>query len=258
MVEAMTQTILIADDEQDVVTALAHNLEQRGYHVLTARSGTEAMREARKQPDLILLDIMLPDMDGWEVARRLKRDGTTSSIPMFFVTSRGSELDEIIGFELGAADYIRKPVSMEPLMARIRYALRDTKPSLESDAAVIRTRSLDIHVSSFSVRIDGREISFPKKEFELLCYLAERKEKVISRETLLRAIWNGGGLVLPRTVDVHIRKIREKLAAHSGHIVTVKRVGYKFTDERTSAPGAAADGGRQRHRQVQQQKEERT
>jgi two-component system alkaline phosphatase synthesis response regulator PhoP len=230
----MTTTILIVDDEKDIVKALAYNLQKHGHRVLTAHTGKDAIAEAQKAPDLILLDVMLPDIDGWDVARALKRDERTSGIPFFFVTAKGSELDEVIGFELGAIDFIRKPIGMEALLARIRSALRNRESvRRESGSApkVLRMDGFEINVSSFSALLEGKEVSFPKKEFELLCYLAQNPGRVYSRESLLNAIWGKNTAAASRTVDVHIRKIREKLGDRSRHIVTVKRVGYRFSTE---------------------------
>jgi two-component system alkaline phosphatase synthesis response regulator PhoP len=228
----MSQTILIADGDRDVLQLLSSNLEGRGYRVLTASDGREAVLKAQARPDLILLDIMLPDMDGWEVARQLKRDEATAPIPLFVVTAKASELDEVIGFELGAADYIRKPVSIEALMARIRYALRAMQPLIDTIAhdGVLRVDGIEIRESNFTVLIDGREVFFPKKEFELLSFLARNRDRIHSRESLLNAVWGEGVGIHSRTVDVHVRKVREKLRDRSRHIVTVKRVGYKFTE----------------------------
>ncbi len=234
MQKFMSTTILIVDDERDIVKALAYNLQKHGHRVLTAFSGREALSEAQKLPDLILLDVMLPDIDGWDVARALKREKRTSGIPFFFVTAKGSEMDEVIGLELGAVDFIRKPIGMEALLARIRSVLRNRDAAgAPSDGRpdVLRMNGLEINLSSFSATLDGKEISFPKKEFELLSYLAQHPGYVFSREFLLSAIWGKDAASASRTVDVHIRKIREKLGPQAGHIVTVKRVGYRFSSE---------------------------
>ncbi|MDE3057864.1 MAG: response regulator transcription factor [Bacteroidota bacterium] len=228
----MKQKILIADDERDILDFLKYNLEKEGFDVLLAKNGKEALAQSKKEPDLILLDIMMPELDGKEVVRALKRNEETSGIPVIFLTARDSELDEVIGLELGADDYIAKPVSLPKLMARIKSTLRK-KVSPSSEAGkndVMKHGVLEISRSQFKVFINKKEVFFPKKEFEVLDYLVRHAGKVVTREMLLTTIWGSDVYVVDRTVDVHIRKIREKLAGYADYIDTIKGVGYRMKE----------------------------
>ncbi len=231
----MEKTILVVDDEKDIVKMLKYNLENNGFNVLTAYSGNEALAVARQLPDLITLDILMPEPDGWEVARQLKRDKSTAGIPIMFVTAKNSEVDEIVGLELGAVDFIRKPLSMGAILARIRSVLRNREnisQHQDERPPLMKIEALEINVPNYSVKIAGKDIFSQKKEFELLAFLARHQGNVLSRKTLLHAIWGEGTKVFDRTVDVHIRKIREKLGACAHYITTVKRVGYRCINGR--------------------------
>lgn len=229
----MKQKILIADDERDILDFLKYNLEKEGFDVLLAKNGKEALAQAKKKPDLILLDVMMPEIDGKEVVRALKKNEETSAIPVIFLTARDSELDEVIGLELGADDYITKPVSLPKLMARIKLTLRKKSSAastgIEKDD-VIKHGVLEISHSQFKVLINKKEVFFPKKEFEVLMYLVRHAGKVVTREMLLTNIWGSDVYVVDRTVDVHIRKIREKLAGYADYIDTIKGVGYRMKE----------------------------
>ncbi|MGB2868043.1 MAG: response regulator transcription factor [Bacteroidota bacterium] len=230
----MPKTILVVDDEKDIVDMLKYNLAKEGFSVLTAHNGKHALELAQKKPDLILLDIMMPEMDGLEVVRQLKRAKTTESIPVLFLTAKGSETDEIVGLELGAEDYVVKPISVGKILARVRAVLRrhEQHPGKETgDGEVIRIDDLEINVPNYSVKVATKELAFPRKEFETLVYLAKNRGRVISREALLNAVWGENVYVVDRTIDVHIRKIREKLGTHADWIETVKGVGYRFKAE---------------------------
>jgi two-component system, OmpR family, alkaline phosphatase synthesis response regulator PhoP len=226
------QKILIVDDEKDIVEMLTYNLEKEGYTVLTALNGRRALEQAHEnQPHLILLDVMMPEMDGWEVCRHLMRDPKTSAIPVVFLTAKGSEVDEVVGLELGADDYIIKPISIRKLVVRVKTALRRKKISdkpAETPPDIIRIDGLEINIPNYTVIIGKEEINLPKKEFETLVYLARHRGRVISRDALLNAVWGENIVVVDRTVDVHIRKIREKLGTYGEYIETVKGVGYRF------------------------------
>jgi two-component system, OmpR family, alkaline phosphatase synthesis response regulator PhoP len=227
----MPKSILVVDDERDIVEMLKYNLEKEGYTVLTALNGNGALEQARSNPDLILLDIMMPEMDGWEVCKQLKRDERTSHVPVIFLTAKGSEVDEVVGLELGADDYIVKPISIRKLIARVKTSLRRSEsagisPQKVSD--IIRIDGLEINVPNYTVKIGKEEIFLPKKEFETLVFLANHRGRVITRETLLNSVWGENVVVVDRTVDVHIRKIREKLGDYGEYIETVKGVGYRF------------------------------
>ena len=206
----MSKKILVVDDEKDIVEMLKYNLEKSGYSVMIAHNGKEALEKAQKHPDLILLDVMMPEMDGWEVCRQIKRDEKTSDIPVLFLTAKGGETDEVVGLELGADDYVVKPIALAKLLARIRSVLR-RKESVEARPGdkgnVIRIQDLEINALSYEVKVASKKIAFPKKEFETLHYLASHRGRVISREKLLNAIWGENVYVVDRTVDVHIRKI---------------------------------------------------
>lgn len=225
----MPQTILVVDDEKDILELLKYNLEKEGYKVLTARNGKEALNLVSHMPNLVVLDVMMPEMDGWEVCKAIRRNPKTSSLPVVFLTARDSEVDEVVGLELGADDYVTKPVKVRTLIARIKKILRNQQGAPEViSPGVLRIGDLEIHADNYVVKIKNTEIALPKKEFEVLLYLAKHPDRVIKRETLLNEIWGEDVYVVDRTVDVHIRKIREKLEAYAAHIETVKGVGYRF------------------------------
>ncbi|MBI2838923.1 MAG: response regulator transcription factor [Acidobacteria bacterium] len=223
----MTRRILIVDDEQDILALLRYNLQREGYEVQAAIDGRQAIEQARGLPDLILLDILMPEMDGFEVARRLKQGSTTSRIPVLFLTARAGEIDEVVGLELGAEDYIVKPVSMPKLLARIRAVFRRLEGPPVIGSGVIRLGPIEIDTASYVVRVDAHEVPFTKKEFDLLAQLASRSGSVLTREALLDSVWGNDIHIIDRTVDVHIRRIREKLGKHADIIETVKGVGYR-------------------------------
>ncbi len=228
----MQPTILVVDDEQDIVELLRYNLNKEGYRVLTATNGREALRLLEKHPDLVLLDVMMPEMDGWEVCKAIRREPETSTLPVIFLTARESEVDEVLGLELGADDYIAKPVRIRTLVARVKKALQVREPVQAGlHGGVIKIGDLEIHPENYTVKIRNKETHLPKKEFEVLLHLARHPDRVISRETLLNQIWGHNVYVVDRTVDVHIRKIREKLGSLAAHIETVKGVGYRFKRE---------------------------
>lgn len=229
----MKQKILIADDERDIIDFLKYNLEKEGFDVLTAKNGIEAVTQAKKNPNLILLDVMMPEMDGLEAVRALKKNSATSKIPVIFLTARGSEVDEVVGLELGADDYIIKPISIPKLMARIKLTLRKKSSAKEengTDSDILKHGIIEINRSHYKVYVSKKEIFFPKKEFEVLTFLVRNAGKVVTRETLLSQIWGSDVYVIDRTVDVHIRKIREKLGNNADYIDTIKGVGYRLKE----------------------------
>lgn len=230
----MPKKILVVDDEKDIVDLLKYNLQKEGYKVLTAGNGKEAIERTQQQPDLILLDIMMPVMDGLQTLKALKQNKETESIPIIFLTAKGTETDEIVGLEIGAEDYIVKPVSIGKILARVRNAFRrqqQTGTTKKQTADVITIGDMRINVPNYSVTIAKKEIAFPRKEFETLVYLAKNRGRVITRQSLLDAIWGQNVFVVDRTVDVHIRKIRGKLGKHAEYIETVKGVGYRFREQ---------------------------
>lgn len=229
----MKKRVLVVDDEKDIVDLLRYNLAREGYEVIAASDGRDALEKAASKPDLILLDLMMPVLDGLETCKRLKADPATASIPVVFLTARSGEVDEILGLELGADDYIQKPISPRKLVARVKALFRRLDASGEpaADPGVIRAGRLEINRSSYTVRLGHRDVFFPRKEFEVLALLAENRGKVFSREKLLNSIWGPDVVVVDRTVDVHIRKIREKLGEEASAIETIKGVGYRFRED---------------------------
>ena len=226
------KSILVVDDEKDIIDFIRYNLQKEGFSVSAAKNGRQAVELSAKMPDLILLDVMMPELDGFEALKEIRRNPRTGRIPVIFLTAKGTDVDEVLGLELGADDYIVKPISIPKLIARIKNVLRkqDTLRNEEQPKS-IRFGRIEISPSQHTVKVDGKEIFFPKKEFEVLYYLASRTEQVVRRETLLRAIWGSDVLVVDRTIDVHIRKIREKLGKFADYIETIKGVGYKIREQ---------------------------
>ena len=218
--------IIAIDDEKDILLLLKFNLESEGYHVKTASSGKEGIEIAEEfNPDLILIDIMMPDIDGIETCRRFREIEKFQSTYIIFLTARVEEYSEVAAFDAGGDDYITKPIKPRALISRINSFYKRNS-SKENSKNVINIGNLTIDKDSYVVKLDDKEIFFPKKEFELLFFLANNPKKVYSRESLLRNIWGTDVHVVARTVDVHIRKIREKLG--QDYISTIKGVGYKF------------------------------
>jgi two-component system alkaline phosphatase synthesis response regulator PhoP len=228
----MASTILVVDDEKDILELLQYNLEREGYRVLTAMNGKSALKMAQQRPDLIVLDVMMPEPDGWEVCRAVRKNPITSKIPIIFLTAKDTEMDEVVGLELGADDFIRKPVKIRTFLARLKRVLRSSgveEKSAEPD--FLRIGDIEIQLSNYVVMVRGKEVHFPKKEFEVLVFLARHPDRVVSRERLLNEVWGHDVYVVDRTVDVHVRKIREKLGSSAHFIETVKGVGYRFRRE---------------------------
>jgi two-component system alkaline phosphatase synthesis response regulator PhoP len=221
--------VLVVDDESDILELLEYNLIKEGYEVKTAQDGKTAVEKARKfQPQLILLDIMMPNQDGVETCRQLRENPESANAFIIFLTARSEEYSEVAAFENGADDYITKPIKPRALMSRINaYFRRDIKK--QNDSSKITIGNLTIDRTSYTVTVEGKQVSLPKKEFELLYFLAQNPNKVFNRDDLLLNIWGSDVYVLARTVDVHIRKVREKVG--DGYISTVKGVGYKFDTE---------------------------
>jgi two-component system alkaline phosphatase synthesis response regulator PhoP len=221
-----SQKVLVVDDEEPILELLKYNLEKQGYDVRTAIDGQVAVDTARKfHPDLVLLDIMMPKMDGVEACRQIRAIPELANTFIVFLTARSEEYSEVAGFDVGADDYITKPIKPRALMSRISALFRrDSKKKSSSNQ--IKIGDLLIDRTSYTIKVKGREISLPKKEFELLFFLAQNPNKVFSRDDLLQNIWGSDVYVLARTVDVHIRKVREKIG--DDYITTVKGVGYKF------------------------------
>ncbi|MBX2917393.1 MAG: response regulator transcription factor [Cyclobacteriaceae bacterium] len=221
-----TQKVLVVDDEEPILELLKYNLEKQGYDVRTAADGQQAVEQAKKfHPDLVLLDIMMPKMDGVEACRQIRAIPEMVNTFVVFLTARAEEYSEVAAFDVGADDYILKPIKPRALMSRISALFRrDSKK--KNTSSQIKIGDLVIDRTSYTVQIKGKEVSLPKKEFELLFFLAQNPNKVFSRDDLLQNIWGSDVYVLARTVDVHIRKVREKIG--DDYITTVKGVGYKF------------------------------
>ncbi|MHA7130282.1 response regulator transcription factor [Algoriphagus namhaensis] len=218
--------VLIVDDEPDIIEILKYNLIKEGYQVETAEDGVKGVKVASKfLPDVILLDIMMPKQDGVETCLQLRAIPELKNTFIIFLTARMEEYSEVAAFDVGADDYITKPIKPRALMSRIAALFR-RESKKEQEQTKIQIRDLIIDRGSYTINQNGKEISLPKKEFELLYFLAKNPNTVFSRDELLQNIWGADVFVLARTVDVHIRKVREKIG--DDYIKTVKGVGYKF------------------------------
>lgn len=220
--------IVVVDDEEDILEFLSYNLEKEGAKVYTANNGLAAIDLAKKKkPDLILLDVMMPEMDGVETCIQLREKPETRNIIIAFLTARGEDYSQIAGFEAGADDYITKPIKPRVLISRIKALLRRKEGTMPSEAAA-EVKSLKIDRDRYVVIKEDQELNLPKKEFELLALLISVPGKVFTRENILSSVWGEDVVVGDRTIDVHIRKLREKIGNH--HIKTIKGVGYKFEE----------------------------
>ena len=224
---SIKQKILVVDDEPDIVELIAYNLKREGYQVNTASNGQEAVATAKKMmPDLIILDVMMPKMDGIEACRIMRAMPEFKSTFMVFLTARSEEYSEIAGFNVGADDYIAKPIKPRALLSRINAILRRNTQNDEPVDEKLEVKDLVIDREAFLVFKNGEKIVLAKKEFELLYLLASKPGKVYTREAILKNIWEDSVVVTNRTIDVHIRKLREKIG--EDYVATVKGVGYKF------------------------------
>jgi two-component system phosphate regulon response regulator PhoB len=219
--------ILVVDDEPDVLDLVTYNLTQAGFQTETASDGAEALRKARSvTPDLILLDLMLPEMDGLEICKLLRRDAKTSAIPIIMLTARASEIDRIVGLELGATDYVPKPFSPRELVLRVKKRLEQTSMPPAKTTYVFGPLQLD--VSRHLVTVKNKRIELTATEFKLLTLLIQRIGHVQSRDQLLRDVWEYDSHIDTRTVDTHMRRLREKLGPAAKYLDTVRGVGYRF------------------------------
>ncbi|MBM3452487.1 MAG: response regulator transcription factor [Bacteroidetes bacterium] len=222
-------TILLVDDEADILEFLSYNIRKEGYKVFTASNGEEAIKMTQQiSPSLILLDVMMPKMDGIETCQVIRKDLNLSQPIIAFLTSRAEDYAQIAGFEAGADDYISKPIRPRLLISKVESLLRRLSNSLANPTAITAT-NLIIEREKFSIQLDGKKIILPKKEFELLDLLASRPGKVFNRDQILNIVWGNETVVGERTIDVHIRKLREKLG--DAYIRTIKGVGYTFTEQ---------------------------
>ncbi len=225
--------VLLVDDELDILEFLSYNLEKAGYIVYTAKNGVEALKVAEKEtPHLIILDVMMPEMDGIAACEELRKMPSLSSTVIAFLTARGEDYSQIAGFEAGADDYITKPVRPKVLVSRVKALLKRTgeatQPVEVIDTNIITIGDLLIDKERYLIRISDNEMILPRKEFELLSLLVSKPGKVFTREEIYFSVWGENVVVGDRTIDVHIRKLREKIG--NDHIKTLKGIGYKFVD----------------------------
>ena len=225
----MSTRVLIVEDEPDIRELVVHHLKRDGYQVSAASSGEEALRQVRAgPPDLVLLDLMMPAMDGLEVCRRLRQDPATAALPIVMLTAKGDEVDRVLGLEIGADDYIVKPFSPKELLARVRAVLRRSRPA--GGAEPLRLGTLVIDLGTHTASVGGLPLTLTPKEFDLLRALVEARGRVLSREFLLDRVWgySRASEIESRTVDVHVRRLRVKLGTEGRRILTVKSVGYRM------------------------------
>ena len=223
--------ILVVDDEPDAVELVSFNLKNAGFEVVAASDGAEAIRKARTHsPDLIILDVMLPEIDGMEACKLLRRDPATSDIPILMLTARSSEMDRVLGLELGADDYVTKPFSPRELVLRVRKLLRLRESAVEKPERY-ELHELSIDLPRHLVTVGGKRVELTATEFRLLTLLMERRGRVQSREQLLRDVWNYDNIIDTRTVDTHMRRLREKLGKASKYLDTVRGVGYRVAED---------------------------
>lgn len=227
--------ILIVDDEQPIRTLLEYNLKQSNYETLTAADGEEALEKIRaERPDLVLLDLMLPKLDGIDVCRQLRHE--ENHVPIIMLTARGEEPDKVLGLEIGADDYMTKPFSPREVLARVKAVLRRSKqPGLEEQQEQLKEGSLIVYPERYEVLKDGEELEFTPKEFELLVYFMQNKNRVLTRDQLLSAVWNYDFAGDTRIVDVHVSHLREKIEENTKkpkYIKTVRGIGYKFEEQK--------------------------
>ncbi len=219
-------SILLVDDEEDILDFVGYNLRKEGYNVITSTNGRDALQIAKKQiPHLILLDLMMPEMDGIETCQELKRNSELKDTIIVFFTARSEDFTQILGLDAGADDYITKPIKPSVLISKVNSLLRRIKPQ-EDESSIFQAGNITIDREKYLVFIDNTEIQLARKEFELLNMLASKPGKVFSRDTILAQVWDEEVIVGERTIDVHIRKIREKTGTDC--IKTIKGVGYKF------------------------------
>ena len=229
------EKILIVDDEKDIIELLQYNLEKEGYRISCAYSGEKCLENVKTElPDLILLDLMLPEIDGLDVCKFLKNNPQTSHIPIIMLTAKGEETDIVLGLELGADDYITKPFKVRELLARVKTVLRRTKiniPPLSEEKDLVKFKDLVIDSTKHQVTLKNIPLDLTSTEFNLLKFLASHPGKVFTREQLLDQVWSENSFIVDRAVDVHIRRLRQKLLSASEYIITIRGVGYRFKEE---------------------------
>lgn len=220
--------ILLVDDEPDILEIISYNLSGEGYQVITAENGIEAVKKAKKElPQLVILDVMMPEMDGIEACELIRKDANLKDAVITFLTARGEDYSQLAGFDAGADDYITKPIKPKVLISKVKALLRRFR---EEDAKdTVKIGNLVINRDEYKIVLKGKEIILPRKEFELLALLASKPGKVFKRDEILDKVWGNEVIVGGRTIDVHIRKLREKIG--DDYFKTIKGVGYKFVDQ---------------------------
>jgi phosphate regulon transcriptional regulator PhoB len=230
----MKATILVVDDEKDILELVSYNLQKEGFHIQTSQNGEDALEKIRSDRfDLLILDLMLPGIQGMELCKVLKSDNETASIPIIMLTAKSEEFDKVLGLEMGADDYITKPFSPRELVARVNAVLRRTGEKPPKDI-LIKIGDLEINTSTYQIRKKGRTITLSATEFKLLLYLVQKKGRVFNRDMLLDAVWKDEAFVEPRTVDVHIRRLRSQIEddpSNPIYIKTRRGLGYYVDGE---------------------------
>jgi two-component system, OmpR family, phosphate regulon response regulator PhoB len=223
--------VLLIEDDRDIVELVRYNLEREGFQVAAAGDGFTGLAQVRKSPpDILLLDLMLPNLSGLEICKEIRRDQALNRLPILMLTARGEEADRVIGLEMGADDYVTKPFSPRELVARIKALLRRAEPPGET-VRLVQARGLQIDPSSYRVTRDSKPVTLSTLEFRLLYYLASRPNRVFTRDQLLDAVWGTERFVTPRSVDVYVRRLREKIEMDPDHpalLKTVRGAGYMF------------------------------
>ena len=225
----MASRVLVVEDEPDIRDLLAFHLERDGYQVTRATTGPEALRQLRAAPpDLVILDLMLPELDGLEVCRRLRADPATAALPVIMLTAKGDEVDRVVGLEMGADDYVVKPFSPKEMLARVRAVLR--RAQAPRSGVPLAVGGITLNGATHQATVSGQTLTLTPKEFDLLRALLEARGRVLSREFLLDRVWGyaRAGEIESRTVDVHVRRLRAKLGSEGERILTVKNVGYRL------------------------------
>ena len=230
----MGDKILVVDDEENIVKLVSYNLEQEGYEIITANEGKEALAKIEQEdPDLMILDLMLPKVDGFDICRKVRKGDDATNLPIIILSAKEEEIDKILGLELGADDYVTKPFSPRELIARVKAVLRrvDYRAD-EGEEEILKTGAVEMDLKKHQVMISNHELNLTPKEFELLSILIKHPGQVFSRDNLLGEIWDYNYHGDTRTVDVHVRRLRKKISEYSEekHIITVRGVGYKFIE----------------------------
>lgn len=227
-----TKKILVVEDERDILHLVKLYLEKEGYRVVTAATGPDGLKAARSEhPDLLVLDLMLPDMDGLEVCKRLRADPQTATLPIIMLTAKAEESDTIIGLELGADDYVTKPFSPKALVARSKALLRRVERSREDAPARSTYGPLVLDRDRHEVKVNGKDVTLTAKEFGLLEYLLQHPGRVLTRDVLLNAVWGYEYYGTTRTIDVHVRRLKQKIPLLNDAIVSIKSLGYKLKEQ---------------------------